>query len=338
MRNLLYIGNNLNTAKTNTSSIQVLGKQLEAEGYQLRYASSFSNKLARLLHMAWSCIKNSKWADAVLIDTYSTQNFYYALVCSQICRLFGVPYFSILHGGNLPKRLENTPKLCQLIFNNSQLNISPSLFLKSKFEAYSFHNIVFIPNSINIENYKVKPKMYSTIKLLWVRSFSEIYNPELALDILKELIDSGHKAELCMVGPDADGSLQNVKDKAKHLNLPVTFTGKLSKVEWIALSHDYNIFINTTNFDNMPVSVIESMALGFPVVSTNVGGMSYLIKDRQDGLLVAPKSVLAFVNAILEIHNNTNLRFKLSKNARLKAESFDWSLIKSKWYSILNSK
>ena len=69
MKNLLYIGNNLNTAKANISSIQVLGVLLESEGYNLCYASSKRNKLLRLLDMLWSCIWNSKWADAVLIDT-----------------------------------------------------------------------------------------------------------------------------------------------------------------------------------------------------------------------------------------------------------------------------
>ena len=68
----------------------------------------------------------------------------------------------------------------------------------------------------------------------------------------------------------------------------MNFTGKLSKQEWRDLSKDYNVFINTTNFDNTPVSVIEAMALGIPVVSTNVGGLPFLITDKVDGVLVEP--------------------------------------------------
>ena len=84
-------------------------------------------------------------------------------------------------------------------------------------------------------------------------------------------------ATLAMIGPDVDGSLTKVKDLARKKNLDVNFTGKLSKPEWINYSKDFNVFINTTNFDNTPVSVIEAMALGLPVVSTNVGGMPFLI-------------------------------------------------------------
>ncbi|WP_299114665.1 glycosyltransferase family 4 protein [uncultured Winogradskyella sp.] len=334
MKNLLYIGNNLNTTKTNISSIQVLGGLLEFEGYNLRYASSYSNKFIRFLHMLWYCIRYAKWVDGVLIDTYSTQNFYYAFLCSLVCRLFAVPYYPILHGGNLPERLDKNPKMSASIFNNSRLNVSPSLYLKSIFNNKGFDNVVYIPNSISIDKYEVTPKLYDAIRLLWVRSFSEIYNPKMAVKVMKDLKDSGYSVELCMVGPDSDGSLESVKALSKKLNVDVKFTGKLSKEQWIKLSRDYNVFINTTNYDNMPVSIIEAMALAFPVVSTNVGGLPFLIDNNENGLLVPVNDVDAMVKSILRIFNNKDLRHQLSTNARQKVECFDWEVIKTQWYSI----
>ncbi|GGI58023.1 glycosyltransferase family 4 protein [Winogradskyella haliclonae] len=334
MKNLLYIGNNLNTTKTNVSSIQVLGGLLESEGYNLRYASSYSNKFVRFLHMAWCCIRFSKWANGVLIDTYSTQNFYYAFACSQVCRFFAVPYFPILHGGNLPSRLEKNPKMSAWIFNNSRLNISPSLYLKSIFEEKGFDNVIYIPNSIPLDKYDAIPKRYDIIKLLWVRSFSEIYNPQMAIKVIKQLKDLEYSVELCMVGPDSDGSLGTLKTLTKTLNVDVKFTGKLSKEQWIKLSRDYNIFINTTNYDNMPVSVIEAMALAFPIVSTKVGGLPFLIDDNKNGLLVPVNDVDAMVKAILKIFNNEDLRHQLSTSARQKVKRFDWEVTKTQWYSI----
>ena len=338
MKNILYIGNKLNTAKANVSAIQTLGILLESEGYHLRYASSYNNKILRFIDMIWSCIKYSKWADAVLIDTYSTQNFYFALACSQICRLFKVPYIPILHGGNLPKRLLSHPKLCNSLFKHSHYNVSPSRYLLEKFDEMGYVNTMHIPNSIHIDDYNIQNKTFENIRLLWVRAFSEIYNPELAVSIMHKLKMLGYEAELCMVGPDADGSLERVKSKALALGVSVTFTGKLTKTEWVELSKNYNIFINTTNFDNMPVSVLEAMALGFPVVSTNVGGLPFLIDDKTNGLLVTPNEVEGFVEAIVTIYQNEDLRHKLSQNARIKAENFDWLSIKSQWNSILSTK
>ena len=338
MTNVLYIGNKLRHSYSNISSIQVLGKALENEGFVMTYASSKSNKILRLLDMIWICLKSYRKVDCVLIDTYSTQNFYYALVISQLCRLLKLDYIPILHGGNLESRLKHNSKLSYLIFNYSKVNIAPSPFIKSVFESYGYSNIVSIPNALDINAYTFKEKHIETIKLLWVRSFSQIYNPVLAVKVLKLLVDRGYKTELCMVGPDSgDGSFQDTQQLAEKLDVPVTFTGKLPKSEWITLAENYNVFINTTNFDNMPVSVLEAMALGLPIVSTNVGGMPYLIEHEEEGLLVPANNVLMLADSIIRLKLDSSFTKKVSKNARIKVEKYDWEIVKQKWFKVLKS-
>lgn len=312
-----------------------LGDLLSLEGYAMTYASGYQNKVLRLLHMLYKVVKQRKQTDYVLIDTYSTQNFYYAVLVSQLCRWFKLPYIPILHGGNLPERLKRSPKLCSSIFNNALDNVSPSIYLKETFATEGFTNVKYVPNSLKIHAYVFKQRPVEPIKLFWVRSFSEIYNPILAVKALKLLVDKGFKAQLCMVGPDTDGSLINLKQSSNSHNLEVTFTGKLSKTNWFALSQEYNVFINTTNYDNMPLSVIEAMALGLPVVSTNVGGMPYLIDHGKDGLLVAPDNVEGMVDAILELYNSDVLADTIARNARHRVEQFDWEVVKEKWFEIL---
>ncbi|QXP78228.1 MULTISPECIES: glycosyltransferase family 4 protein [Winogradskyella] len=336
MKRILYVGNNLKNNKSNISGIQILGALLEKEGYRIHYTSSKTNKISRLLDMVRSCVALSKNIDCVLIDTYSTQNFYFALIISQLCSLLKIKYIPILHGGNLPSRLKNSPKLSELIFKNAAYNVSPSAYLKQEFELFGYKNVVHIPNVIEIKDYPILKKDFDTPKLLWVRSFSKIYNPQLAIQVFNDIKKSYPKAKLCMVGPDADGTLEDVKMLATQLNLNVEFTGKLTKKEWISVSKNYNIFINTTNLDNTPVSVIEAMALGLPVVSTNVGGMPFLISDTIEGLLVQPQDSKAMVNKILELMLDVQLREKLVYNAREKSESFAWEAVKSRWDSILS--
>ena len=144
------------------------------------------------------------------------------------------------------------------------------------------------------------------------------------------------KAELTMIGPEVDGSLSKVKQFAKSKNISINFTGKLSKKEWIELSEKSNIFINTTNFDNMPVSVIEAMALGLPIVSTNVGGLPFLISDNFDGVLVNREDSDAMVDAIIKVKNDVIFKNKLVHNARTKVKNFSWKAVKPKWESLLS--
>ena len=335
MKNLLYIGNNLNSPKANTTGIQRLGKLLETEGYELRYASHYNNKMMRLIHMCWSILVKAKWSDLVLIDTYSTQNFWYVVFCSFLCRVLRIPYVPILHGGNLPNRLKSHPKLCSAIFNNSYKIVAPSMYLKHAFKNHGIENVNYIPNAVNIKNYSFGEKQYSSIKLFWLRSFARIYNPKMAVQVLQKLISLGYNAELCMVGPDVDGSAEFISDYAKSNNLNIVLPGKLSWRDWTNLSGNYNIFINTSNFDNMPVSVIEAMALGFPVISTNVGGMPYLIDNYKDGILVNEKDSDAMTKAVVKLFEDATLRQEIINNARLKAETFNWGQIKDKWKLIL---
>jgi len=335
MKKLLYIGNQLSQKGKTETTIDTLSKSLILEGYNVFTASKIRNKIVRLLDMLFHILKYRNQVDFVLIDTYSTRNFYYAYLCSQLCRLFKLQYIPILHGGNLSNRLYNNPKLSEKIFNNAYKNIAPSEYILSEFKKYGYHNLICIPNSIEFKNYPFKERVFDKIKLLWVRSFSEIYNPLLAIDILNQLIKKGFEASLCMVGPENDGSLKKAKAYAKKLNVVVKFTGKLSKQEWIDLSKNYNIFINTTNFDNMPVSVIEAMALGLPVISTNAGGLPFLIENRKDGILVKPNDINAFVNALKKMVNNMEYTNSVALNARRKVEYFDWEVVRKQWFRVL---
>lgn len=331
MINLLYIGNKLSKSKTVTT-IETLGLALESEGFKVYYASSYNNKFKRFIHMCSSVIKHRRKVNYVLIDTYSTTNFYYALFVSQLCRCFKLKYIPILHGGNLPNRLKKNPLLSKLIFKNAYINVSPSVFIKENFEKF---NTTQISNTLELSNYTFRVRQIEDINLLWVRSFSEIYNPKLAIDVLVELKKKYPNSTLTMVGPEKDGSLKETKKYALSKNVEVTFTGKLSKSDWIRLSEKHNIFINTTNFDNMPVSVIEAMALGLPVVSTDVGGMPHLINTEKDGFLVPPNSPKAFVEKIDLLKNNHQLLHDIIVNARKKAEYFDWNIVKHKWLELL---
>lgn len=336
-QSLLYIGNKLSKKGSTVTSIETLGNFLSQEGYSVISVSSYKNKIFRLLDMLWATFKYRNTVSIVLIDTYSTQNFYYAVAVATLCRILKMPYVPILRGGNLPNRLQKSKRTSQKLFNGAKTNVAPSQYIFEEFKKEGFKNLTYIPNTIEIKNYPFQESGNVKPKLLWVRSFSEIYNPLLALEIVEILQKKGMKVSLCMVGPDKDGTWERCKKVVKELNLPVTFTGMLAKKEWIALSQEFDIFINTTNFDNMPVSVMEAMALGLPVISTNVGGLPFLIENNVDGILVPPNNSEAFVSAIEDLCTNSSQAQKLTENARLKMEGFDWKKIKHNWIALLGN-
>ncbi len=285
--------------------------------------------------MLYSVFRYCKAIDYVLIDTYSTINFWYALATSQLCRLLRLKYIPILHGGNLPDRLKKNPIVSRMIFDHSYCNVSPSLYLMEQFREHGFFNLEYIPNSIETENYPFQVREKAAPNLLWVRSFATIYNPIMALEVFYKLKQIYPNATLCMVGPEKDGSLAKAQQKATALNLDVHFTGKLSKSDWISLSSNYSIFINTTHFDNMPISILEVMSLGLAVVSTAVGGIPFLLEHKKEALLIPDNDVDKMVEGIIELIENPVFFVEITSKARTKAAQFEWQSVKPKWITIL---
>jgi L-malate glycosyltransferase len=334
-KKILYIGNMLSKHGNTPTSIETLGLLLEKEGYTLYYSSSKKNKIGRLFDMLFSTFYFAPRVNYVLIDVYSSQNFWYAILVSQICRLLKIKYIAKLHGGNLPYRLQKNPFLSDLIFKNAYSLSAPSRYLVDAFEVKYKKNLVYIPNTIEVENYKFHSRVFDSPKLLWVRSFSTIYNPRMAIKVLAKLKQKYPNATLCMVGPDKENLIEDCKKYAIELGVDVDFPGRLSKKKWTKLALDYNVFINTTHFDNTPISVIEAMALGLPVVSTNVGGIPFLLKNYQQGILVNDDDDDAMVVAINQVMLDSKLRNDVIQSARSLAETFDWSKVKLKWIEIL---
>jgi glycosyltransferase involved in cell wall biosynthesis len=329
---MIYLGNMNSGYATTIDNLTPLLRTLTS----VTAASPFKNKMLRLLDMVRAVLK-AKPSDVVLIDTYSTLAFYYAWLCGNICRWRGIKYIPYLHGGNLPQRIDRNKKWLNAYFTHASLIVTPSAYLKEAVERRGYKRVRFIYNFIRLQNYPYKVRNKVSPRLLWVRSFHHLYNPEMAIRVLAELRKDFGDAKLCMVGPDKDGSAEKCKDLAHTLGVAdcIEFTGKLTRDGWIALSADYDLFINTTNYDNMPVSVIEAMAVGMAIVSTNAGGIPYLIRDEEDGLLVQKDDHLSMAERVKELVQDSAKAKHISAAARKKAEAFDWNCIKHSWLELI---
>lgn len=331
---ILYLGNKLSKHGINKTTVETLGENLSKSGFNVVSYSSKKNSILRILDMFVGILKNQD-ASFILIDTYSTSAFWFAFLTSQLARILHIKYIPILHGGNLPNRLVSSSKWCKMLFNNAFINVSPSEYLKFHFEKFGITNVICIPNSINLSDYSFKERQNFVPNLIWVRAFAEIYNPKMAVDVLYLLQKKYPNATLTMVGPDKDGSLETTKKYANQLNLKVNFTGKLSKSEWTDLANKHDVFINTTHFDNTPISVLEAMALGLPVVSTNVGGIPFLISHLNNGYLVDDSNSTEMGMQIEKIINFPSQTIEIIENAKNLVFQMDWKVVENQWTNLM---
>lgn len=334
---ILFLGNMLSKHGLAPAMTELLAKKL-AVNYHVTLASSRLSTGARALDMVIQILRNVNRCSLVVIDVFSTSAFWYAVVCSRLLRIVKIPYVTVLRGGNLPIRLRRYPFFSSWVFGDAALNISPSLYLQRALLKQGFI-VDVVPNFIDIQMYPFKHRDRVRPRLLWVRSFHQTYNPCLAIEVLRLLVQKYSDAQLCMIGPEKDDSLKIAKEMVvtNGLQAHVKFTGKLSKSEWVSESTNFDIFINTTNFDNMPVSLLEAMALGFPVISTDVGGIPDLIKEGSNGFMVPRDNAEEFVKRIEELINDSVLCSALSRTARSFAETYSWEQVMPQWVRTIES-
>lgn len=333
--NILYIGNNLADKGFSPTSIDILGYQLEEIGTVKKYSKKV-NLVIRFLDMMFGVILNRKWTDIVLIDTYSSFAFYYATFAAVLANFLKIPYILILRGGNLERRLQNKTMITNYIFGQSYKLVAPSDFMHQLFSKYGYLNLKLIPNNIDLNLYPFKQRKRISPNILWVRSFASLYNPQLAIAMVDVLKHEFPDIQLCFVGPEKDETMADCEalTEGKQLQSHISFKGKLPKKEWINLSSKYDIFLNTTNIDNTPVSVMEAMALGMVVVSTNAGGVPFIVDDLENGYLYDVGDLVGLINTIRSVLLQDNGIQSLK--ARKKAESWDWKIVKEQWKELFD--
>jgi glycosyltransferase involved in cell wall biosynthesis len=201
-------------------------------------------------------------------------------------------------------------------------------------------DLILLPNPIQIAAYPARLRTEAAPRLVWLRAYHHLYNPALALRTFEQLAGEFPALRLRMIGPDkGDGSAEQVRQWiAAH-----AFAGRIEQAGAVAKSDvpaqldRGDIFLNTANADNTPVSVLEAMACGLCIVSTNVGGIPYLLEDGRDALLVPPDDEFAMAAAVRGILRTPRLAETLSRNARRGAEPFDWSAVLPKWEQLLET-
>jgi glycosyltransferase involved in cell wall biosynthesis len=98
-----------------------------------------------------------------------------------------------------------------------------------------------------------------------------------------------------------------------------------------------DIFLNTAKVDNTPVSVMEAMACGLCVVSTNAGGIPDLLEHERDALLVPAGDARLMAAAVGRLLSDERLAAVISAGARRKAEERDWKHVLPLWTGLFDS-
>jgi glycosyltransferase involved in cell wall biosynthesis len=195
-----------------------------------------------------------------------------------------------------------------------------------------------IPNPIALSRYPFRLRAAPPPRIVWLRAFHRIYRPELAPAVLAEVLASHPDATLTMVGPDkGDGSLAETRAAATAAGVAdrMTIVGGVAKEDVPRALSGGEIFLNTTDVDNTPVSVLEAMACGLCVVTTDAGGIPDLATDGENAIVVSRGDPRALARAVVRVVEDARLSARISRGGRVTAERCDVPRVLETWSALL---
>jgi glycosyltransferase involved in cell wall biosynthesis len=338
-RSVLLVGNFFPAVLGSEGVCADLARKLTDANWRVIVTSRHVARLPRIMEMVSTVFRKRTSFSVAQVDVYSGAAFCWAEVVCGALRLIRKPFVLTLHGGNLPAFGEQSPKRVRRLLRSAAAVTTPSRYLYDHMLQYR-DDLQLLPNALDLRQYSFHVRSRPRARLLWLRAFHEIYNPSLCPRVLSLLGTEFPECCLAMVGPDKnDGSLETTVRTARELNVlaRIDLAGPVEKAKVPACFSNEDIFLNTSNVDNTPISILEAMASGLCIVSTNVGGIPYLLEHGKNGLLVPPNDPEAMAQAVLSILHKPKLAESLSRNARNTAEQFDWSFIVPKWEALFNS-
>jgi len=293
----------------------------------------FLRTLVHWIWFAWRVWKLALPKTVFHIFSHSYLSFFlWTGTAVLICRKRGVPAIINYRGGLAEAFLKKWRTPAALIFRQARKVVVPSQFLEFIFLQNGISTQV-IPNIIKDELAPQPAREIKTPHLVVNRNFEPMYNVECALRAFALVQAKIPPAKLTLIGDGAQRAALERRVQEWGLR-HVTFTGKLNNHEAIRALRDGDILLNPTNVDNMPISVIEAMALGIPIISTNVGGVPYLIQNKVNGILVKKNDHTAMARAVLRLVKSPALRQKLTARAQRDAEAFRWKNVWPLWRAL----
>ena len=301
-------------------------------GIEVITSSSANGKIKRFIETVSTLISKRHQYEIAIVPLFGTwPSFLWQEVVTRLLKFFNKKILLGIHGGSIPERIENGATRFYSALKRADFLFAPSSYFNSYFKQKAF-NITIIENPVDLSSYQFCTKENIRPRLIWMRAFTEIYDPLMAVRVAKRLAEKYMEFEMVMAGKDGP-FLQPAKDLVKEYGLQqkIIFPGYINLQQKQDYAKDYDIYICTNKIDNTPVSITEFMQFGLPIVSVNVGGIPYMIEDGINGLLVNAGDDETMFNKINLLIENQQLAQSIITNAHSYVQRYDEKNVMQKW-------
>ena len=239
-------------------------------------------------------------------------------------------------GGEAERFLAGSSRLVRVSLSRARIVAVPSRFLRRIFANHGVPAEV-VPNIVDLKLFAPKALPGETPAwphIVVTRNLEWIYDNETAIRALALVRHEFPACRLSIAGTGPE--LEALKQKAIECGVgdAVTFVGRLNREAVAALYQSADIALNPSRVDNMPNSILEALASGVPVVSTQVGGVPYMVDHGRTALLVPPQDPQAMAESIARVLRDRELAHRLASAGLQDVQQFGWPAVKDQWIDI----
>jgi colanic acid/amylovoran biosynthesis glycosyltransferase len=177
---------------------------------------------------------------------------------------------------------------------------------------------------LNTGNYRYRPPKPQVRTLFCAARLSPEKGLAVAIQAIKLLVDQGYELALRLAGNGP--SMEHLMELTRTLGVTshVHFLGYLTEKGVIRELENCDLFILSSFVEGLPVSAMEAMAIGVPVIATNIAGTSELVEDGKTGLLTRPSDPQVLADAVKKMIGDYEFRLRVAEAGRKKVlDEFD---------------
>jgi glycosyltransferase involved in cell wall biosynthesis len=210
--------------------------------------------------------------------------------------------------------------------------VVPSDYLVRVFAEFGLRAVP-IYNLIELEKFPFRKREPLRPRFLSNRNFEIHYGVDRVLRAFAIIQQHIPDARLIVAG---DGPQRAALEKlARDLNLQNTvFKGRVSHGSVVELYDSSDIFLNASEIDNQPLSILEAFACGLPVVTTDAGGIPDMVLSEKTGLIVPMGAYEQLAAAALRLLDDPILAQRLIGQGREECEKYQWRAVREQWLNV----
>lgn len=212
----------------------------------------------------------------------------------------------------------------------AHLIVVPSDYLVDVFARHGLRARA-VPNFVEIEQLPYRQRDTVRPVFLSNRDFQAHYNVSCVLRAFGRIQARMPEAKLMVAG---DGPLrERLRGEARRLGLQnVTFCGAVPPDRMAILYDEADVYLSAPNIDNMPNSILEAAACGLPIVSSDAGGIPYIVRHGVTALLIPRDDDAGLAAAAIRLFEEPGLASRLATAARGEVlDRYTWPAVEADW-------